>query len=79
MLQLASLMLKLKCNTAINLDGGGLSSFLFIEEKIVNRAIGNKDEGLRQSNLYLGLYQMLLYLNNILHPTCLPLLVSNLL
>ncbi|ACE06468.1 hypothetical protein Aasi_1129 [Candidatus Amoebophilus asiaticus 5a2] len=70
-------MLKLKCNTAINLDGGGPSSFLFIEEKIVNRAIGDKDEGLRQSNLCLSLYQMLLYLNNILHPACLPLLVSS--
>jgi exopolysaccharide biosynthesis protein len=43
-------MLKLGCNAAINLDGGG-SSCLFKKGKIANKVMGDKDEAMGQSVL----------------------------
>jgi exopolysaccharide biosynthesis protein len=43
--QLAQLMVDLGCQSALNLDGGG-SSTLFINGKIVNNPMGDKDEGM---------------------------------
>ena len=37
-------MLKMGCEDAINLDGGG-SSTLWINGKVVNKTLGDKDEG----------------------------------
>lgn len=48
--ELANLMLDLGCSSAINLDGGGSSS-LWIDGKIVNQTLGDKDEALGQSIL----------------------------
>lgn len=47
---LANLMLDLECIAAINLDGGGSSS-LFINDKVTNRTIGDKDEGMGRETL----------------------------
>jgi len=47
---LANLMLELDCNAAINLDGGGSSS-LFVDDRIINRTIGDKDEGMGRETL----------------------------
>lgn len=48
--ELATLMLKLGCSSAINLDGGG-SATLWMDGKIINHPIGDKDEGMGQSVL----------------------------
>jgi len=42
--ELANFMLELGCTSAINLDGGG-SSTLWIDGKVVNKTIGDEDEG----------------------------------
>lgn len=43
LLELARLMQKLGCQSALNLDGGG-SSTLWLAGKVVNRAVGDEDE-----------------------------------
>lgn len=48
--ELATLMKNLGCESAINLDGGGSSS-LFINDQVVNKAIGDQDENMGQANL----------------------------
>jgi exopolysaccharide biosynthesis protein len=48
LLELATFMQELGCHSALNLDGGG-SSTLWIEGKIVNQTVGDKDEGIGQS------------------------------
>ncbi len=47
---LAALLLELDCESAINLDGGGSSS-LFINDRVINRTIGDKDEGMGRETL----------------------------
>ncbi|MBN8828420.1 MAG: phosphodiester glycosidase family protein [Sphingobacteriia bacterium] len=42
--ELTDYLLTLKCDWAINLDGGGSSS-MYYEGKIVNNPTGDKDEG----------------------------------
>ncbi len=41
--ELANLMIKLDCENAINLDGGG-SSTIFLKDKIINTSVGDQDE-----------------------------------
>jgi exopolysaccharide biosynthesis protein len=48
--ELAQLMLELGCKEAINLDGGGSAS-LFINGKIINKAMGDEDESMGQAVL----------------------------
>ncbi|RYE06599.1 MAG: phosphodiester glycosidase family protein [Rickettsiaceae bacterium] len=43
--EMSQFMIKLGCDSAINLDGGG-SSTMFIDGKIVNEVCGDKDESL---------------------------------
>jgi exopolysaccharide biosynthesis protein len=47
---LATLMLELDCEAAINLDGGGSSS-LFINDRVINRTVGDKEEGMGRKTL----------------------------
>lgn len=48
--ELAKLMHKLGCSSALNLDGGG-SATLWMEGKIINHPVGDKDEAMGQSVL----------------------------
>jgi len=50
LLELAQLMEVLKCESAINLDGGGSAS-LFLNNQVVNQPIGDQDESTGQSIL----------------------------
>lgn len=50
LVELANVMLDLKCIQAINLDGGG-SSTLFLNGEVVNAAFGDQDEALGQRTL----------------------------
>lgn len=50
LLDLAKLMIDLKCVQAINLDGGG-SSTLFLDGQVKNIAIGDTDEAMGQKTL----------------------------
>ncbi|MDF3033772.1 MAG: hypothetical protein K0R76_726 [Alphaproteobacteria bacterium] len=48
--ELAALMKGLGCESAINLDGGGSSS-LFLNGQVMNRTVGDQDEGMGQAVL----------------------------
>ena len=48
--ELAGLMKELGCDSAINLDGGGSSS-LYVNNQVINRTIGDQDEGIGQTTL----------------------------
>ena len=48
--ELAGLMKELGCDSAVNLDGGGSSS-LYVNNQVINRTIGDQDEGIGQTTL----------------------------
>jgi exopolysaccharide biosynthesis protein len=45
LLELATLLKNLGCESAINLDGGGSSS-LYANNRVINHIVGDKDEGM---------------------------------
>ncbi|AFC70540.1 phosphodiester glycosidase family protein [Rickettsia australis] len=49
--ELVDYMLSLRCEAAINLDGGG-SATLFMDKKIINNVTGNEDEALGEHTIH---------------------------